>query len=146
MIWKFFDMEQCHRFLHSWQNAEQVPCTKIKSSDTICFKTAWDNELVSYQWYFSAFTRPKIHSLVYQMPTLFSKEHVISGSQPDNLVCRWDPLDPLKKWPKWPRFSGSFNSLSTLIIINILIDAFCDIHKAVWSKWFSGHASFSGCS
>ena len=26
-------------------------------------------------------------SLTYQMATLFSKEHVISGSSPDNLVC-----------------------------------------------------------
>ena len=36
----------------------------------------------------SAFIRPKAHSLnTYQMPTLFSKEPVISGSHPDNLVC-----------------------------------------------------------
>ena len=24
---KTFDMEQCHRFLHSWQDTEPVPCT-----------------------------------------------------------------------------------------------------------------------
>ena len=38
-------------------------------------------------------------SLIYQMPILFSKEYVISGSHPDNLVCRWDPLDPPKSDP-----------------------------------------------
>ena len=32
-------------------------------------------------------------SLTYQMPTLFSEEHMIFGSHPDNLVCRWDPID-----------------------------------------------------
>ena len=25
---KCFDMEQCHRFLHSWQDTEPVPCTE----------------------------------------------------------------------------------------------------------------------
>ena len=36
-------------------------------------------------------------SLTYQMPTLFSKEHVISGSHPDNLASlRMRPLDPPK--------------------------------------------------
>ena len=24
----FFDMEQCHRFLYSWQDTEPVPCTE----------------------------------------------------------------------------------------------------------------------
>ena len=38
-------------------------------------------------------------SLTYQMPTLSSKEHVISGSLPDNLICGWDPLDPPKSDP-----------------------------------------------
>ena len=41
MTWKIFDMEQCHRFLHSWQDTEPVPCTdflKMKSLDTTCFK------------------------------------------------------------------------------------------------------------
>ena len=41
-------------------------------------------------------------SLAYQMPTLLSKEHVISGSHPDNLVAdethltlqNSDPSDP----------------------------------------------------
>ena len=35
---KNFDMEQSHRFLYSWQDAEPVPCTdflKMKSLDTI---------------------------------------------------------------------------------------------------------------
>ena len=95
---KNFDMEQCHRFLHCWQDTESVPCTeflKMKSLDTTCFKTAWDNKLVSHQWYFSPFIRPK----VYQMPRLFFEEYVISGSHPDNLVGRWDPLDPQKNDP-----------------------------------------------
>ena len=55
------------------------------------------------------------NSLTYQTPMLFSKEHVISGSHPDNLVCRWDPLDSPKKWPKWSRLSGSSGPLSILM-------------------------------
>ena len=39
---------------------------------------------------------PKFTHL-YQIPTLFSKKHVISGSHSDNLVCGWDPLDPPKR-------------------------------------------------
>ena len=33
------------------------------------------------------------------MSTLFSKEHVISRSHPDNVVCGGDPLDPRKSDP-----------------------------------------------
>ena len=84
MTWKNFDMEQCHRFLYSWQDTEQIPCTdflEMKSLDTTCFKGAWDNKLVSCQWYIH-----QIQSLLtYQMPTLFSNEHVISGSHSNNL-------------------------------------------------------------
>ena len=40
-------------------------------------------------------TQSKVHSLT-RCQHLFSKEHSISGSHPDNLVCRWDPLDPPK--------------------------------------------------
>ena len=56
LTWKNFDMEECHRFLHSWQDTEPVPCTnllKMKSLDISFFKPAWDNKLVSHQWYFS---------------------------------------------------------------------------------------------
>ena len=35
-----------------------------------------------------------------------SKEHVISRSHPDNLVCEWDPLDPLKSDPSDPDCPG----------------------------------------
>ena len=47
-------------------------------------------------------------SLTYQMPTLSSKEHVISGSHvhPDNLVCGWDPLYPPKSDPSDPDCPG----------------------------------------
>ena len=71
--------EQCHRLHHSRQDTEPVPYTdllKMKSLDTTCSKTAWDNKLVSHQLYFSAFIKPKIHSLT-TMPTLFSKEHLM---------------------------------------------------------------------
>ena len=49
-----------------------------------------------------------------QMQLLFSKEHVISRSNPDNLVCRWDPF----KRPKGPRLwilviQPTFNPLAT---------------------------------
>ena len=54
-------------------------------------------------------------SLTYQMPTLFSKEHVISGPYPDILVWRMSPIWPTKLWPKWPRLSRSFDPLSTLL-------------------------------
>ena len=114
-----------HEKLLIWNNAidfilvntEPVTCTDLKSLDTTCFKTTWDNKLISHQWYFSAFIRPKVHALTYQMPELFSKEHVISRSHPDNLVCGWDPLDPPEKWPNWPRLSGSSDPLSTLVQI-----------------------------
>ena len=110
MTWKFLDMEQCHRLLHSWQNTEPVPCTKMKSSDTTCFKRAWDNALHGFTPVYSS-CRPR-SSLTHQMPTLFSKEHVISGLHTDNLVCRWNPLDPPKIDPSdpdcrviWPTFN-----------------------------------------
>ena len=46
---------------------------------------------------------------------LFSKEHVISGSHPDNVVCRWDPLDPPKSDPSDPDCPGHpTHALSTL--------------------------------
>ena len=110
-------MKQCHGFLHSWQDTQLVPCTdflKMKSLDTTCFNTAWDNKLVSHQWYFSSYIYQTQSSVTYQMPTLCSNEHVISRSHPDNLVCGWIPLDPFKKWLKWPRLSGSSDPLSTL--------------------------------
>ena len=40
------------------------------------------------------------------MPSLFSKEHVISRSHPDNLVCGQDPLDPPKSDPSDPDCPG----------------------------------------
>ena len=113
MTWKIFDMKLCHRFLHSWQNTELVPCTKMKSLDTTCFKTAC-NGIIS--WFgFAPMIFHCIHQtrslLTYQMPTLFSKEHVKSRLHPDNLVCRWYLLDP---WPKWPRLFRLSDPISTL--------------------------------
>ena len=76
MTWKFFDMEQCHGFLHSWWDTKLVSYTdflKIKSLDTRCFKTAWDNKLpIIFRCIYQTQS-----SLTHQMPTLFSKEHLI---------------------------------------------------------------------
>ena len=107
---KNFDMEQCLRILHSWWDTKLVPAWRWN---------LWTPHALKQQAGFTNVIFQYIHqtqsSLTYQMPTLFSKEHVISWSHPYNLVCRWDPLDPLKKWPKWPRLSGSSYPLSTLI-------------------------------
>ena len=57
------------------------------------------------------------HEKIWYGTTLFSKEHVIiSRLHPDNLACRWDPLNPPKKWPKWPRLFRSSNPLSVLAL------------------------------
>ena len=40
------------------------------------------------------------------MPTLFSKEHLLSRSHPDNLVSRSDLFDPLKSDPSDPDCPG----------------------------------------
>ena len=55
-------------------------------------------------------------SLTYQMPTLFSKEHVISGSHPDNLACGLDPLDPPKSDPSDPDFPGHLTHFQPWIV------------------------------
>ena len=78
---KKLDMDQCHRFIHSWKDTEPVPCTvflKMKSLDTTYFKTAGDeaNKLVLYTSDISVHLSDQ-SSLTYQIPTLFSKEHVI---------------------------------------------------------------------
>ena len=60
-------MKQCHWFLCFWQDKELVPCTdflRVKSLDTTCFKTAWGIKLILHQWWFSTFTRLKVHSLI----------------------------------------------------------------------------------
>ena len=137
MTWKKKSLERCHRFLYSWQDTEPVPCIdflKVKSLDTTCFKTAWDNKLVSHPWYFSAFIRPKVHSRSYQMPTLFSKEHVISGSHPENSVCGWDPLDPSKSDPSDPDCLGhpihfQLTVCGTIIIILFKLASYCLFFK-----------------
>ena len=126
IIWKIFDMEQCHRYLHSWQNTKSFPCTdflKMKSLDTTCFKS----------WFhiFSVFIRSK----VYQMSTLFSKEHayVISGSHPNNLVWGWDPLDPPKKWPfNWSRLSGLSDPLLT---VNFTLHVWSELTTILNFSW-----------
>ena len=101
LIWN----TECHRFLYSWQNTELVPCTKMKSLDTTCFKTAWDNKLVLYQWYFQSIHQTQ-SSLTYQMPTLLSKEHVISGSHPYNLLADETHLTLQNSSPSDPDCSG----------------------------------------
>ena len=79
----------------------------MKSLDTICFKTAWDNK-------FDCIHQTQ-SSLTYQMVKLFFKEHVISWSQLDNLAYGWDPLDPLKSDPSDLDCPGLSDPLSTLI-------------------------------
>ena len=46
------------------------------------------------------------NSCTYQMPALFSKEHVISGSHPDNLVVDVTHLTHQKSDPSDPDFPG----------------------------------------
>ena len=92
------------------QNNPDVTHMLKCSLDTTCFKAAWDNKLVSLQWYFSAFIRSKIYSLSYQMPniTLFYKEHVISGRRVISryFSLRIRPTWLLKKWPNDPDCPG----------------------------------------
>ena len=111
VTWKIFNMEQGY-----WTSPlHRLPENKIFGHHML------QNNLIDIKcWfhtndtYFTAFIRPKVFSCTHQISTLFSKEHVISGSHSDNLVCRWDPPDPPKKWP---RLSGSSNPLSTLVWI-----------------------------
>ena len=97
MAWKILIWNNAiARFLHSWQDTELVPCIARLLEDEIFGHHMLQNylKLVSHQWYFSTFMHQTQSSLTYQLPTPFSKEHVISGSYPDNLVCGWEPLDP----------------------------------------------------
>ena len=77
-----------------WNNAIDFFITQNQSLALTFWR--WNVWSPHASWYFSAFVWPKVHSLSYQMPTLFSKEHVISGSHPDNFVCGRDPLDQPK--------------------------------------------------
>ena len=109
--WKIFDMEQCHRFLHFWQDTELVPSTdflNMKSLDTTCFKTAWDTGFTPMIF---QCIHQTVSSLTYYMPILFSKEHVISRSHPDNLACRWEPLDLSKSNQSDPDCLGHLTHL-----------------------------------
>ena len=76
--------------------------------------------------------------LSYQIPTLFSKEHVISGSRPDNLVCGWDTLTHQKVtqvtqivWVIQPTFNPELHvkMLATYVyshkINSIVLKSFC---------------------
>ena len=73
---KIFDMEQCHRFLHSWQDAEPVPCAdyglKMKSLD------AKQLEIISWFHTNDILLHSSDPKFTHQMPTLFPKEHVIA--------------------------------------------------------------------
>ena len=63
MTWKIFDMEQCHRFLHSWQVIEPVPCTdflKMKSWTPHASKQL----AIEINWFYTNdISVPKVHSL-----------------------------------------------------------------------------------
>ena len=97
---KIFDMEQCHRFLGG-HRIGPLPRLKIlwtpdalKQLEII----SWFHTMI-FQYIHQ--TQNKVYSLV---NTCFSKEHVISGSHPDNLVCRcMRPTWLTKRWTKWPR-------------------------------------------
>ena len=98
-------MEQCHRFLHSWQDTEPVSCTdflRMKSLDIT-------KQLETINWFHT--NNILVHSsdpkFTYLSDAkLFSKKHVISGSHPDNLVCERDPLDPQTSDPSDPDCPG----------------------------------------
>ena len=49
---------------------------------------------------------------------IFSKEHVISRSHPDNLVCRWDPLYPQNSDPDCPGHPTHFQPCYPSYFIN----------------------------
>ena len=75
-----------YRFLHSWQDTEPVLCTdflEMKSLETTCFKTAWDNKLILHQWY-------SVHSSDLKFTHLTKCQHCFlknmwyPGSHPDN--------------------------------------------------------------
>ena len=101
----FLDMEQCHRFLHSWQDTE--PVAPLHRRWNLWTPDHWhaSKQLEIISWFHT--NDISVHSsdpkfTHYQMSILFSKEHVIFRSHPDNLVCRWDPLDSPKKDPDCP--------------------------------------------
>ena len=66
-----------HRFLHSWQDTELIPRTPSHR--------LLEDEIFGHHMLQTRHSSDQ--KFTHQMPTLFSKEHVISGSHPDNLVC-----------------------------------------------------------
>ena len=102
MIWKILIWNNAIDFFILSRIQNQSPCTdfsKMKTLHTTCFKTAWE-----ISWFYT--NDISVHSsdakFTHQIPTLFSIELVVSGSHPDILVCRWDPLDPPKSDPDCP--------------------------------------------
>ena len=111
MIWKLSDMERCHRFLHSWQHTEPV----WSLAQTFWRWNSWTPHVskhleIKISWFhtsdISVHSSDQKLAYTYQIPTLFSKEHVASRSHPNNLVCGWDPLDPPKSKPSDPACLG----------------------------------------
>ena len=98
------------------------------NSDTTYFKTAWDFH--TSDMIFQCIHQTK-SSLTYQMLTLFSKEHAISGSNPDNLVCEWDLLQKMTQivWVIWPTFNLAWDEwtkyIDTLYQIVICVNSKC---------------------
>ena len=112
-------MEQCYRYVSLFLAGYRTMQSLAQTSEDEIFghhmlQNSWDNKLSSFTPKVFQCIHQTQSSLTYLMSTLFSKEHVISGSHPVYLVCRWDPLDPPKKWPKWPRLSGSSDPLLSM--------------------------------
>ena len=87
---KIFDMEQCHRFLHSWQNTcrtgpleDEVLAWTPHASKQLEIISLFHINDISVHSFDPKFT----HLATRYQHALFSEEHVISGSHPDNLVC-----------------------------------------------------------
>ena len=97
-------MEQCHSFLHSWQNTESVPCTDFLKRKSIWTPHA-SKQLQIMSWFHTndisvRSSDPKFTHL--RDANTVSNEHVISRSHPDNLVSGCDPLDLQKSDPSDP--------------------------------------------
>ena len=97
--------------------------------DTTCFKTAWDNNLVSYQWYFSAFIRPTVHSLTrcqhYFLKNVWYSGHIQFADETHLTLQKSDPSDP--DCPGYPTHFQPCN-LPLIIISRDLLK----LHIQVW--------------
>ena len=48
---KNFDTEQCHRFLHSWQDTELVPCTDFMKMNRNLWTPHTSKQLEIMSWF-----------------------------------------------------------------------------------------------